>query len=286
MPLLELSQLCCPLDGLPMQRDAGQWRCPSGHSFDIARQGHVHLLPVQFKKSRDPGDSAGMIAARRDFLDSGAYAPIANALIDRVQNALADIDSLAILDAGCGDGYYLDALCRHLDRPGRAITATGVDISKWAVQACRRRNRNINALVASNRQIPLPEESQDLILCAFGFPVYPEFYRLLKPGGLLIMLDPDRGHLRELRQQLYAELRESPPPSLAAAEACGFQLVDSLSLNAGQQRLNSSQIRQLLQMTPHGHRASPAARDRVAALEALAVSIELRLCRLRKIPAT
>ncbi|MGJ8687515.1 MAG: putative RNA methyltransferase, partial [Spongiibacteraceae bacterium] len=74
MPLVALEQLLCPLDNTVLSRHAQQWRCPQGHCFDVAKQGHVNLLPVQNKKSREPGDSKAMIAARRDFLNSGAYA--------------------------------------------------------------------------------------------------------------------------------------------------------------------------------------------------------------------
>jgi len=43
------------------------------HSFDIASQGYANLLPVQHKRSRDPGDSKEMVAARRRFLTAGFY---------------------------------------------------------------------------------------------------------------------------------------------------------------------------------------------------------------------
>ena len=53
--------LACPLDGAPLQRDASTWRCAAGHCFDIASQGYTNLLPVQQKRSRDPGDSKEMV---------------------------------------------------------------------------------------------------------------------------------------------------------------------------------------------------------------------------------
>jgi hypothetical protein len=64
------------------------WRCAGGHCFDIASQGYTHLLPVQNKRSRDPGDSKEMVAARRRFLDAGCYQPIAAAV---ARLALADM---------------------------------------------------------------------------------------------------------------------------------------------------------------------------------------------------
>ena len=37
----------CPLDGEPLRLSDNVWRCAAGHSFDIAKQGYVNLLPVQ-----------------------------------------------------------------------------------------------------------------------------------------------------------------------------------------------------------------------------------------------
>ena len=80
MSVEPFSALACPLDGDPLTPEGQTWRCPAGHSFDTARQGYVHLLPVQNKRSRDPGDSKAMVAARQRFLNAGYYQPIAEAV--------------------------------------------------------------------------------------------------------------------------------------------------------------------------------------------------------------
>ena len=71
MNITPFQALACPLDGAPLRRNDSTWRCAAGHSFDIASQGYTHLLPVQKKRSRDPGDSKEMVAARRRFLNAG-----------------------------------------------------------------------------------------------------------------------------------------------------------------------------------------------------------------------
>ena len=40
-----MSLFRCPLCAAPLVREAGACRCPGGHSFDIAKEGYVHLLP-------------------------------------------------------------------------------------------------------------------------------------------------------------------------------------------------------------------------------------------------
>ncbi|MFC6671418.1 putative RNA methyltransferase [Marinobacterium aestuariivivens] len=67
--------LLCPVCREPLAQQARQLRCAGGHSFDQARQGYWNLLLVQRKRSKDPGDNAPMVQARRDFLDQGHYAP-------------------------------------------------------------------------------------------------------------------------------------------------------------------------------------------------------------------
>ncbi len=55
----------CPLCHAPLSRSDNHYSCPQRHQFDLAKEGYVNLLPVQFKRSRDPGDSAEMMQARR-----------------------------------------------------------------------------------------------------------------------------------------------------------------------------------------------------------------------------
>lgn len=62
--------------------------CPQRHQFDMAKEGYVNLLPVQHKRSRDPGDSAEMMQARRAFLDAGHYQPLRDAIVGQLRERL------------------------------------------------------------------------------------------------------------------------------------------------------------------------------------------------------
>ncbi|MBW6265695.1 SAM-dependent methyltransferase, partial [Pseudomonas aeruginosa] len=50
--------LICPLCSAALGEVDNGVACPAGHRFDRARQGYRNLLPVQHKKSLDPGDNA------------------------------------------------------------------------------------------------------------------------------------------------------------------------------------------------------------------------------------
>ncbi len=59
--------LICPLCHSSLNLTERSWCCENRHQFDQAKEGYVNLLPVQHKGSREPGDSAEMMQARRDF---------------------------------------------------------------------------------------------------------------------------------------------------------------------------------------------------------------------------
>ncbi|WP_374260089.1 putative RNA methyltransferase [Zoogloea sp.] len=273
--------LACPLDGTPLQLHGGAWRCPSGHSFDTASQGYINLLPVQQKRSRDPGDSKEMVAARRRFLEAGFYQPIAAAVAHAALDELPADGQLACLDAGCGEGYYLRQLAAAAGT-GQRLAILGLDISKWAVLAAAKQDKRMRWVVGSNANLPVPTASLDRVLCMFGFPVYPEFARVLKPGALLLQVDAGPDHLRELREIIYPSLKPERPA--AAHIPAGFAPDGESRVGYAVTIGGRAPLADLLAMTPHLYRASAEGRARAAALDALTLSVDVRLTRLRRLP--
>jgi 23S rRNA (guanine745-N1)-methyltransferase len=269
--------LACPLDGAPLQRDGSAWRCASGHCFDIAGQGYINLLPVQQKRSRDPGDSKEMVAARRRFLNAGHYQPIAAAVSRSALAGLLPGSAAACLDAGCGEGYYLRQLAAAASGAGQPLALLGLDISKWAVLSAAKQERRPNWVVGSNANLPVLPGTLDRLLCMFGFPVYREFARVLKPGGQLLQVDAGPDHLRELREIIYPTLKAERPAGRATPE--GFTCLPGETLNFAVVLAGPEQIADLLAMTPHLYRASAEGRARAAALTALTVTADIRLSR-------
>lgn len=282
MHIIPFQALACPLDGEPLQRQGTSWRCAHGHSFDIARQGYTHLLPVQKKRSRDPGDSKAMVAARRRLLNSGLYQPIAEAVS---RAALADTSptaTISCLDAGCGEGYYLRQLAAAAT-DGPTLAILGLDISKWAALAAAKQGsagaeEGVNWVVGSNANLPVLPGTVDRLLCLFGFPVYAEFARVLKAGGQLLQVDAGPDHLRELREIIYPSLKPQTLDTLEAPE--GFSALPGETICYTATLNGSEQIADLLAMTPHLYRASAEGRARAAALSELTMTVEAKLTRL------
>lgn len=268
--------LACPLDGEPLNQSGTCWRCPAGHSFDVARQGYLHLLPVQKKRSLDPGDSKDMVAARRRFLNAGFYQPIAEAVNKAVTTRAGDTKPLACLDAGCGEGYYLRQLATsNMDR---SLALVGVDISKWAILAAAKQDKRPRWLVGSNANLPVLSGTLDCVLCLFGFPVYSEFARVLKPGGMLIQADAGRDHLRELREIIYPSIKPEKPPMAEVPD--GFSDLGTETVRYSLTLESQDAIADLLAMTPHFYRAPAEGRVRAETLETLTVTVDVTLRRL------
>jgi 23S rRNA (guanine745-N1)-methyltransferase len=280
MSVEPFSELACPMEGDLLSPEGQSWRCPAGHSFDAARQGYVHLLPVQKKRSLEPGDSKAMVAARQRFLNAGYYQPIANAVSKAVlQNSFPESQTLSCLDAGCGEGYYLRELAAESGDIG--LSLAGLDISKWATLAAAKQDKRPRWMVGSNASIPVLPGTLDCMLCLFGFPVYPEFARVLKPGGVLIQADAGPDHLRELREVIYPALNPDKPPAKNVPE--DFSILSTETVRFALNLNSKGAIADLLAMTPHFYRAPAEGRDKAARLETLTVTVEVSLTQFQRV---
>jgi 23S rRNA (guanine745-N1)-methyltransferase len=267
-------QFCCPIDGLDLEPSSHSLKCARGHSFDLAREGYCNLLLVQQKASMNPGDNPEMVNARRRFLEAGYYEPVA----EKTAEFARALGSTRVLDAGCGEGYYLHHLQKIL--PGAELA--GTDISKAAVKAAAKKYKGIAWAVASNRQLPFAPGSVDLLLSLFGFPIWESFKKIQAEGSHVLLVDPGPDHLRELREIIYAEVKTNDLASIREAGAAGYQLVKEEALEFSFHLPSAASIQDLLAMTPHGYRMNAEGRERVSRLTELTTraSVVFRLLRL------
>ena len=244
--------LRCPICGNPLERKDHTFVCPNRHCFDVARQGYVNLLPVQQKRSLQPGDTREQVLSRREFLDGGFYAPIADGLC-----ALAQDHNCTgpILDVGCGEGYYSARLAEALR--GELI---GLDISKEAVRCAAGRHKNALWLCASAAHLPVPDESIGLVTSLFALTVPEEFSRVLRPGGAFIQVLAAEDHLLKLKSIIYPELTHKPKQTVP--EVPGFRLAQSRPVRFSF-TVEGPQVQNLLSMTPHVYRISKEGADRL-----------------------
>lgn len=222
--------------------------CPQGHSYDRAKEGYVHLLPVNKMHAKVPGDSKEMVRARREFLESGSYALFREKLADLVLEAVAGNPAPVLLDAGCGEGYYLRGVAQHLEEAGCKPELYGFDISKFAVKAAAKRQKNGNFAVASIFDIPVEEETVDCLYNVFAPMVEEEFARVLKPGGVMLFAVPTVRHLYGLKEILYEHPYENP---YKETDYQGFSFVRRVTIESDLHLTDPKQIQNLFAMTPY-----------------------------------
>lgn len=267
-----MSLFRCPLCAAPLEREAGAYRCGGGHSFDVAREGYVHLLPPNQKHSALPGDDRDMVLARREFLSRGYYHPLLNTICSRILSLSGETP--ALLDAGCGEGTYSAGVYQALRAAGKRPRAAGTDISKFALRTAARREREVEFAVASSYRLPLAEESVDVLLNCFSPLALEEFRRVLKPGGWFLYVVPGPRHLWEMKEILYDkpypnEEKETPYEGFAYREIVPVEETAVLESRAD--------IQNLFRMTPYFWKTPRAGAERLAALETLTVRTSFRV---------
>jgi 23S rRNA (guanine745-N1)-methyltransferase len=116
-------------------------------------------------------------------------------LLDAIENLASATHEDIVLDAGCGDGFYLGMLARKI-----GFDAHGVDISTAAIDAAARRYREGEWIVANaDGFVPYADRSFSLILSITARMNSSEFRRVLQDDGRLLVAIPAPDDLSELR---------------------------------------------------------------------------------------
>lgn len=265
------SLLCCPICGKGLSREEGRYFCPDGHSYDRAREGYVHLLPANRKHAKEPGDDKGMSAARNRFLSGGYYAH----LLERLQALAVERTGpgAAVLDSGCGEGYYTQGVWQALTQAGHMPRLAGIDLSRPAIRLAARRLRAGEFAVASAYHLPVGTQTVDLLLNCFSPLALEEFRRVLRPGGTFLYVVPGADHLWELKQVLYDTPYRNQEEDIPY-EGFTYEAVVPV---AGKMWVRGEALRDLFQMTPYYWKTPKAGAARLAALESLEITADFRI---------
>lgn len=273
-----MSLFCCPVCGGALTRDESAYRCGKNHSFDRSKEGYTYLLPPNRKHSSAPGDDKGMAAARRVFLSKDYYRPLKDALCALAVSHTGDAP--AVLDTGCGEGYYTAGIYQALCGAGKQPRVAGTDISKFILRYAAKREKGIEWAVASSYHLPLGDESADLLVNCFSPLALEEFRRVLKPGGTFLYVVPAAEHLWELKEVLYRhpypnEEKETPYEGFAYEAIVPVDETITLQTQAD--------IQALFQMTPYYWKTPKEGAARLGLLETLTTRIAFRIHVFRKV---
>ncbi len=261
-------QYTCPICHQDLNQQAKTFVCENRHCFDVAKEGYVNLLPVQQKKSKNPGDNKIMVQSRKDFLNKHFYdqlilpcAEIIDALIlERFPH------QCCLLDMGCGEGYFTRQIYRRLTQ---FASCYGMDISKDAIRFSAKSDKSIAWSVASYNNIPLRNNSVDILLKINAPLNYQKCFDKLSDKGIVISITPGKSHLDGLKSIIYEEAQTHQ------AELCPdkYSHLKSKQLAQKMQLDNETDIKNLFMMTPFFWNASQKSKSKIDSLHHLSTNI-------------
>lgn len=252
-----MKDLCCPLCHHPLLQNTQGLACANRHQFDRAKEGYFNLLPVQNKHSREPGDAKEQLQARRQFLQAGFFEPLKVYLQE-----LLPTTTEAVLDIGCGEGYFTAGFSEVLPD----ATVYGIDIAKTGVRLAAKVAKENNKLVycvASSADLPVVDESIDVIMRIYAPSKDDELSRVIKPEGRLVIVAPGEDHLFGLRSRIYSDVRPHPLPGVPN----GFKMLSQHRLAKELIVKETALCAALLDMTPFAWRLAPELRKTILECE-------------------
>ena len=244
------ASLKCPICGAKTETKDDKMLCCKGekrHTYDISASGYINLASP---KQCGGGDTKGAVRARSAFLDAGYYQPIASK-ISEILGTYID-EKAVVIDAGCGEGYYTVQIAE------KVALAIGFDISKFAVEAAAKRAKregrdNTAFCVASIFAMPVLDESADAVVNIFAPCVEKEYVRVLKPDGIILVVQAGKDHLMGLKRVLYDSAYENDTRVDLPEE---LELIYEDNLKYSVEIDGQESIQALFEMTPYYWRTS------------------------------
>ena len=235
--------------------------CPERHTYDISREGYVNLLLANQKNSKDPGDSKLMAECRQNFLDKGFYNSLSEEINKVIGGFIAKVGSgawpegeprLNILDVGCGVGFYSGKMLEYLGQKSLddRVNFWGIDISKSVVQKAAKRYTEMQFAIGSSFHLPYLTGSLDIIFSIFSPFEAQEIFRVLKPGGIIMVVRPGANHLKELGELIYGKF-QLQGNQLDLSESLDVKLIKKYQLNFDINLETNEDLMSLVNMTPY-----------------------------------
>lgn len=273
----------CPVCKQKLELINKSFICEQKHTFDVSREGYVNFLLSNQKKTKDPGDSKFMADNRQFFLDKGFYDPLSDEINKTILALItkAETDCFNILDVGCGVGIYSGKLEKDLKNIENRVQLWGIDISKPAIQKASKKYPEIKFSIGSTFHLPFLDESLDVVFSIFS-PFDPkELFRVLKPGGKILLVRPGSTHLRELGTLIYGRFQLQGNP-LDLSETLDVSLIEKHNLQYEIQLKNNQELMSLVNMTPYNWHLTAENKSLLAKTREFAASVDFQISLFQK----
>ncbi len=255
-------KLTCPVCGSLLNRQNKSAVCKSGHSFDFAKQGYLNLL---LKQSIDHGDNKEMVTARTNFLNTGSYAFLRDAIGKEITSEPCSV----LADLGCGEGYYTQTFA--------VAEKYGFDMSKDALKHASRTDHSTQYAVASIFRLPLEAESMDVCVTCFAPFAKDEIQRVLKHNGRFIFVSPAPIHLYEMKAMIYDNPYEN------VVEDLETDLIKEKEYTITQKfTVDQDGLQALFKMTPYVHRTKKEDMEKINNTKSMEITASFVIRTYRK----
>lgn len=172
--------------------------CQSNHRFDLSKKGTIHFPSHHLTSDYDKE----MLLSRRQMIQNGLYTPLVEKIVDYIKE-LPTVDY--VVDMGCGEGSFVDLIKKELENQSNVL---GFDLSKDGVQLASDFSEEAFFFIGDVTQMPLKDNSVDVLLNIFSPSHYEEMLRVLKPEGIILKVIPESDYLKEMRQVFYKDQPE------------------------------------------------------------------------------
>ena len=261
--------LVCPNCKKPLIKKDRSFVCENRHSFDISKEGYINLLLPNKKNAQIPGDNKEMVNSREEFLNKDYYSVLRDNLL-KISLKYKPGKSV-ILDCGCGTGYYTSFIKKNR---GANDTFFGVDISKFATQKAAKKDKDILFFTASVFDLPIKEESIDLVINIFAPKSPNELMRVLKKGGVILEVLPGEDHLIELKEILYKDNVRKIPFECSCE---GFSNEEIISIKYEIEVNSHEDLMNLLAMTPYMYKTKQEDIENLNNIDKIKLTIDFRI---------
>ena len=242
------------------------------HCYDISSAGHINFA----LRHNGGGDSKEAVISRRNFLDTGAYAPVLNAISELLCELIPS--GSFVVDAGCGEGYYSTRIA------DKGFSVCGSDLSKEAVisaskRATREKCDGAFFGVASVYELPVFDSSADAVVNIFAPCVEEEYSRVLRDGGYLCVVYAGKDHLMGLKRAIYDNTYENESRSDMPKK---MELVAQRRVKYDIHLDSTQKILDLFSMTPYYWRTSEADKSKLEVISELDTTVDIIIAIYKK----
>lgn len=177
--------------------------CKNNHCFNMSKKGYINLIKNNNKTIYDKD----LFEARSKIYDQKVYEILSEEIINIVDKYTTGEKINYVLDAGCGEGYYLNQL--YLDEKiNKKCRLIGIDIAREGVALATRFENRVFWSVSDLSNLPFDDNKIDVILDILSPSNYREFARVLNKKGIIIKVIPEENYLQEIRSQIKTYIKK------------------------------------------------------------------------------